>query len=169
VSRLYEGFSCVGNKESSVVVLDVEATFPKNESGKLDSIDIVLLDRDSKKIRFVEAKHYSYKGSLRSKSGKYPVVTQMNRYAERIRENQDAILNAYKNHVQALNALFETSIPEPASVDPDPVVLLVFGFDEEQSVYLEENIKKPVKSAVKSIYCIGDITDCDVKALMAQK
>jgi len=164
VSSLYERFSCARKERASfVVVLDIEASFAKDGSMEKDRIDIVALDTENKTIRFAEAKHYSNRASLRTSSEKSDVVDQMQGYAEQIRNNRDVILQAYQAHVHVMNALFSASIPEPADVDTDPV-LLIFGFDnEQQDYYLKDKIEKPLQVDHKlRVYSIGDIKQCEL-------
>jgi hypothetical protein len=143
VSSLYERFSCAQKEKLPVVILDIEASFASaenqessladDENNTSDRIDIVSLDTESGMIRFIEAKHYSNRDSLRSKSGEPKVIGQMKRYAGQIEnENkQSGILEAYREHVKVINELFSAQIPEPKSIDPKPI-LLIFGFDAEQ-------------------------------------
>jgi len=164
VSSLYERFSCAGNAASSVVALDIEASFSDDESGKNDRIDIVSLNMESRMIRFIEAKHYSYSAALRSKSGHPAVVDQTKRYAEQIKKQSGAIIEAYQQHVRAINALFSVNIPEPSSVDHEPI-LLIFGFDGEQRVYLKEKIENPLKDTGLRVYSIGDIKESELSVI----
>jgi hypothetical protein len=174
VSSLYERFSCARKGADSVVVLDIEASFAKeeNENQKPDSnkkkrnrIDIVLFDTESKGIRFVEAKHYS-NGELRAKQGNAPdVIEQMKRYTELINDNQEPILKEYKKHVQKINKIFSVKIPEPVLVDPTPL-LLIFGFDQAQlDHYLKEKIEKPLKAKDLLVYSKGDIKTAELSTI----
>ena len=165
VSSLYERFSCARNESSSVVILDIEASFAKDESQEKDRIDIVSLDMEKGIIRFVEAKHYSNNASLRTSTGNPAVVSQMGRYAEQINKNKMAILEAYRNHVHVIKTLFRVNLPEPVSIDPDPI-LLIFGFDSEQRSYLKEKIENPLKNDNGlRVYSIGEIKKSDLSVV----
>ena len=164
VSSLYERFSCVRKERaSSVVILDIEASFAKDGSMEKDRIDIVALDTENKTIRFAEAKHYSNRASLRTSSGKSDVVDQMQGYVKQIEGNRKEILEAYKTHVRTISTLFSVGIPEPAEIDLKPV-LLIFGFDnEQQDYYLKDKIEKPLQADHGlRVYSIGDIKQCEL-------
>jgi len=165
VSSLYERFSCarkvVSSEVSPVVVLDIEASFAEGKN----QIDIVSLDMESKKIRFVEAKDYSNNASLRTSYGQPEAAIQMKRYAEQIKKTSDEILEAYQNHVRVINTLFSINIPEPTSVDPSPI-LLIFGFDSEQRSYLKPKIEKPLQDDHGlRVYSIGKIKDAELSVV----
>ncbi|CAK7026042.1 MAG: hypothetical protein DELT_02588 [Desulfovibrio sp.] len=164
VSSLYERFSCAKSEASSVVILDIEASFAKEDSQEKDRIDIVSLDTENRTIRFVEAKHYSNNASLRTSSGKPAVYTQMKRYAEQIQQKSAAILDAYRSHVQVINALFSVKIAEPVAIDPEPI-LLIFGFDNEQRGYLKKEILAPMKDDGLRVYSIGEIKKSELSVV----
>lgn len=167
VSYLYERFSCARSEASPVVILDIEASFAKEDSQKKnrkDRIDIVSLDMESGTIRFVEAKHYSNNASLRVSGGKPAVYAQVKRYADQIFQKADAILDAYRNHVQVINALFSTNITEPTGIDPEPI-LLIFGFDKEQRSYLKKEIVSPLKDTGLRVYSIGEIKKSELSVV----
>jgi len=174
VSSLYERFSCARNEASSVVVLDIEASFAKDEiqeqdwdeSHGQDRIDIVSLDMESKMIRFIEAKHYSNHDSLRAEYPREPkVVAQIEKYKAQIVAKEAEILEAYQNHVQVINALFSKKIPKPLKVDTEPI-LLIFGFDKEQrDWYLKPIIENPLKDKGLRVYSIGDIKKSDLSVV----
>ena len=165
VSSLYERFSCARSEASSVVILDIEASFAKDERRGKDRIDIVSLDMENGTVRFVEAKHYSNNASLRTASGNPAVVGQMERYAEQIQKNSHEILEAYQKHVYVINALFAVKIPEPSSIDPSPI-LVIFGFDNEQRAYLKDKIENPLKKGKGlRVYSIGEIKKSDLSVV----
>jgi len=166
VSSLYKRFSCARKEASSVVILDIEASFARDESQEKDRIDIVLFDTKSKMIRFVEAKHYSNNASLRVSEGDPAVVDQIQGYRDQLQGKEKAILDAYRNHVQVINALFSVNIPEPRIIDPEPV-LLIFGFDTEQrDYYLKKNIEKFLhdKKGLR-VYSKGNIKYADLASV----
>ena len=164
VSSLYERFSCAKNEASSVVILDIEASFAKEDSQGKDRIDIVSLDMENGTIRFIEAKHYSNNASLRTSSGKPAIYTQMSRYAKQIQQKSDSILESYRNHVQVINTLFSVNIAEPVTIDPEPL-LLIFGFDNEQRSYLKKEIIAPMKDDGLRVYSIGEIKKSELSVV----
>lgn len=161
VSSLYERFSCSRKDAPAVVVLDIEASFAKGESKEKDRIDMVCLDTKNGILRFFEAKHYSNNASLRTSGKKPPVVSQMKRYTDQIKERQEEILDGYKAQVRIINALFDLSIPEPITVAPEPA-LLIFGFDNEQRSYLKDKIAPRLEEAELRFYEIGEIKKADL-------
>lgn len=165
VSYLYERFSCAKGEDSSgVVILDIEASFAKDDGKEKDRIDIVSLDMESGTIRFIEAKHYSNSASLRNSQGKPAVLAQLQRYKEQISAKSDDILQAYCNHVQIINSIFSVSITAPKKIDPDPI-LLIFGFDSEQRSYLEKKIAEPIKVDGWRVYSIGEIKQSELSVV----
>lgn len=164
VSSLYERFSCTRSSTPPIVVLDIEASFAKEDSREKDRIDMVCLDVKSGLIRFVEAKHYTNNTSLRTSKGSPAVVGQLKRYAEQIKKRTEEILESYKNHAHIINSLFMTDIPSPLAVDPMPI-LLIFGFDNEQREYLKENIIRPLRADEIRVYSIGEIKKSDLTTI----
>lgn len=65
---------------------------------------------------------------------KPPVVEQLRRYNLQLSTRHDEILQAYKDYVAIARDFFEIpkeDLPDPESLKPE-VVLLVFGFDNDQ-------------------------------------
>lgn len=129
VSDLYHKHSFLSQKDN-VVVLDIEVSFESEEEGKKqDRIDIVLLNKLTKTLQFIEAKHYS-NGEIWSESTP-EVLTQIKRYEGQIGRRKSEILSEYTKLVQTLNRVFNISLPEPIDFD-EKVTLLIFGFDADQ-------------------------------------
>lgn len=151
---------------SLIIPLDIEVCLTKNYTTcnedeaikENERIDIVFFDMGCKKcLRFCEVKHYSNK-DIRAKHGNKPVViNQIQGYHKEIIEHHNDILSAYKEYIDRLNLLFNCSIPRPESID-DNIILLVFGFDEDQKNGRLNQLLSPDGSLKDTIcYPIGHI------------
>ncbi|MDD2261791.1 MAG: hypothetical protein PHY13_05365 [Clostridia bacterium] len=156
VSDLY-GYS--GVSSSPIVLLDIEVCFdtsidenplelqnsdefePNKQKGKLDRIDILLYDKESRQLCFCEAKHFSNKELWAKKGNKPKVCTQVARYNQTIAKQHNSILKQYKNYVEKFNDLFGTSLPIPDKLYPK-TGLVFFGFDNNQKDKIEELLIK---------------------------
>ncbi|CAN0561038.1 unnamed protein product [Laminaria digitata] len=174
IAEVYQrsGYACCAD---DVVVLDIEAAFPRDnrQDGMrrtTDRIDLVLLHKPSRTLRFVEAKHYSNSELWSSAGTKPAVVGQLARYRARL-EAPDAertILTAYGNYAVAMNQLFDLvggqSILQPERLDTD-VPLLLFGFDANQRSRIAELLTSDGSLDGHSLYAIGDISQCNATAI----
>jgi len=154
VSDLYHRHSYLSS--SNVVVLDVEISFESfNEENNQDRIDILLLNKDSKSLQFVEAKHFSNKEIW---SRTIPaVIGQIKRYESQIAERKPEILSEYIDYIKMIDRIFGTALPEPVEVDNN-VTLLIFGFDNDQkSGRLKKLILQNKEYAGIKNYPIGNI------------
>lgn len=154
VSDLYHKHSYLSN--SNVIVLDIEISFESlNEENKQDRIDILLFNKDSKTLQFVEAKHFSNKEIWSRTVPK--VISQINRYESQLAQRKSDILLEYTEYVKNINKIFGISLPVPTDID-DKVTLLVFGFDSDQkNGRLKKLItKNSIYSGIKN-YSIGNI------------
>ena len=154
VSDLYHKHSYLSN--SNVLVLDIEISFESlNEKNNQDRIDILLYNKDSKTLQFVEAKHFSNKEVWSKTTPK--VISQIKRYESQIAKRKSEILLEYTEYVKIVNAIFAISLPEPTDIE-DNVTLLVFGFDNDQkNGRLKKLItKNPAYSGIQN-YSIGNI------------
>jgi hypothetical protein len=128
ISDLYHKHSYLS--DSIVVVLDIEISFESlNEENKQDRIDILLLNKNTKTLQFVEAKHFSNKEIWSRSTPK--VITQLKRYESQIAKRKLEIRLEYTEYVRIVNGIFDTSLPEPEDIE-DKVTLLIFGFDDDQ-------------------------------------
>jgi len=155
VSDLYHKHSYLSDR-NDVVVLDIEVSFESlNEKNKQDRIDILLYNKDSKTLQFIEAKHYSNK-EIWSKTTP-EVISQIKRYESQIAKRKPKILLEYSEYVRILNRIFNITLPEPKDIE-DKVALLIFGFDNDQrDGRLKKLItKKTEYSGIKN-YSIGNI------------
>jgi len=131
VSCLYSKYSYVASK-SEVVVLDIEVSLESlNPDKNQDRIDILLLDKNKKRLIFCEAKHYSNKEIWSQKESSPEVVEQVQRYEKQISNKGVCILDEYSNYIDAVNRLFSINLPYPTKINQG-VVLMVFGFDKDQ-------------------------------------
>lgn len=180
VAELYSRYSCVKHSaDLRTVVLDIEACFLRpdelEESGagpggnKKDRIDFVLHDTRTGMLRFFEAKDFS-NAELRAEE-KPRIVGQIERYKKQLEKPslRAEILEAYKNHVEAINSLFspKQDLPIPTAVDQMPK-LLVFGFDEDQRKgRLSREVKRLKTEYGLHVYTIGDITSAKVDTVFS--
>jgi len=154
VSDLYHKHSYLS--DSNVVVLDVEISFESlNEENNQDRIDILLFNKDSKTLQFVEAKHFSSNEIWSTTLPK--VINQIRRYESQIAERKPGILSEYIDYIKIINRIFGMALPEPVEVDSN-VTLLVFGFDNDQkSGRLKKLILQNKEYTGIKNYSIGNI------------
>lgn len=128
VSDLYHKHSYLSN--SNVIVLDIEISFEsQNEEKHQDRIDILLFNKESKTLQFVEAKHFSNNEIWSRTTPK--VISQIKRYESQLAKRKNGILSEYIEYIKIINGIFNIALPEPAEID-DNVTLLIFGFDNDQ-------------------------------------
>jgi hypothetical protein len=151
-----------------VVVLDIEVAFRSDdENKKQDRIDIVLFNKNTRTIQFVEAKHYSNKEIW--STARPRVLFQVKRYETQIANQKADIISEYGNLVSTINTVFGVDLPMPIEIE-DKVSLLIFGFDENQKKgRLQTGIlKNPVYKGTK-IYPKGDIPKVNPETLYNAK
>lgn len=154
VSDLYHKHSYLSN--SNVIVLDIEISFKSlNKGNKQDRIDILLFNKNSQTLQFVEAKHFSNKEIWSRAVPK--VIGQIKRYESQLAKRKSDILSEYAEYVKDINEIFDISLPVPTDID-DKVTLLIFGFDNDQKNGRLKNLiaKNPAYSEIKN-YSIGNI------------
>ena len=128
VSDLYHKHSYLSG--SNVVVLDVEISFESlNEENNQDRIDILLFNKESKTLQFVEAKHFSNNDIWSRTTPK--VISQIKRYESQLLKRKKEILAEYIDYIKIINRIFGMALPDPLEVDNN-VTLLIFGFDNDQ-------------------------------------
>ncbi|GAB6081913.1 hypothetical protein JCM30471_08270 [Desulfuromonas carbonis] len=156
VSRLYANSSPFG-KEANVVILDIEVSLRRQDEtdseqdswespdrttrrARQDRIDLLFFDKNSKTLKFFEAKHFSNK-ELWSEKGTVPDIRrQIGRYKNQIRDNGELMLKQYRNFVEIMWNVFDldgSTLPLPEHLSKD-VVLLLFGFDDSQKKRIKE-------------------------------
>ena len=131
VSNLYSKYSYLSDE--NIVVLDIEISLRSmNENRSQDRIDLLLFNKDTRILTFVEAKHFS-NSEIWADSRTPDVIGQIKRYEKQIADNRADIISEYANCVKTLNLIFNCSLPVPAEID-DKVTLLIFGFDNDQKI-----------------------------------
>jgi len=162
VSKIYHKHSYLSNED--IVVLDIEVSFKAiDENKKQDRIDILLYDTKKRKLKFVEAKHFS-NSEIWSKS-KPKVIKQIDKYQEQIAKKKPEIIKAYENYITVINKIFDKKLPLPNEVDEE-VSLLIFGFDKNQlNGRLNELIRENQEYKGYKVYCIGGIDGVNLDTL----
>ncbi len=166
VSAMYHRDSYISGKD--IVVLDIEVSFESFEDDKnQDRIDIVLFNKVSQTLQFVEAKHYSNSeiwAKLDSDAGP-KVINQIKRYEKQIKERRDEIIQEYSAYIAILNDMFALSLPAPKKVE-DEVILLIFGFDRDQkSGRLAKYVTKNPKFTGLKVHPVGGETNINLEHL----
>ena len=155
------------------MVLDIEVSLKSekddksedsrdSKSHKTDRIDVLFFNSGTKCLTFCEAKHYSNPG-IRCKPGKEPkVVTQIEGYERQIPNKKREIIEAYRNYVEIVNEMFSLHLPPPEHINPK-VILLIFGFDKDQSYgKLKQSDEKVLKDCGIEIYPKGGIKTFEI-------
>lgn len=155
VSDIYHTYSYFSNE--NIVVLDAEISFEaldKTTGKKQDRIDFLLFDKKSLTLKFVEAKHYSNKEIWSNTRPK--VIGQIIKYEDQIKNNIKDIIPAYKKYIEAINSIFNLSLPFPVKVEKE-VALLIFGFDKDQKKgRLQKLILKKLEFKGFQVFCKQD-------------
>ncbi len=162
VSEIYNKHSYLSGED--IIVLDVEVSFKSNnENKKQDRIDILLFDKETKTLQFVEAKHISNNEIWSTNTPK--VISQIKRYEEQIKVKKTEILKRYEKHINSLNHIFNTTLPIPEKID-SKVTLLIFGFDTNQRTgRIDELIIKNPAYKGMSVYPKGNTKGLVIKNL----
>lgn len=163
VSHLYHNYSYLSN--SKIVVLDIEASFKSNDKDKKqDRIDILLFNKKTKTLQFIEAKHYS-NGEIKSKSTP-KVIKQIERYKTQINNPivNKQILKAYKNYINIINEIYNIDLPEPEKICKE-VSLLIFGFDTDQKNGGLKKIETNLKKYKVKFYAKGNMKSVKIEPL----
>lgn len=154
VSEIYHKHSYLS--DSNVVVLDVEISFESlNEENTQDRIDILLFNKESQTLQFVEAKHFSNSEIWSRSTPK--VISQIKRYESQLLKRKKEILAEYIDYIKIINRIFGMALPAPVEVDNN-VTLLIFGFDNDQkNGRLKKLILQNNKYTGLKNYSIGNI------------
>jgi len=170
VSKIYENHSYAFTKSESlkVVVLDIEVSFEALEEDRLqDRIDVLLFEKEKKRLLFCEAKHFSNSEIWAEKVENIKVAKQIERYNDQIKDKKDQIIAAYTNYVKIVNDLFQTALPEPDKICPT-VSLIIFGFDRDQlKGRFKDLFKERIGNAIV-YYPIGNISAIKLENLIKQ-
>ncbi len=154
VSDLYHKYSYLSN--NNIVVLDIEISFESlTKKNNTDRIDILLYNKKTQTLQFVEAKHYSNNEIWSKTTPK--VISQIKRYESQITKRKSEILAEYSEYIKTLNRIFNISLGEPKDID-DKVTLLIFGFDNDQkNGRFKKMITNNTEYSGTKIYSIGNI------------
>lgn len=162
ISEIYHRHSYLSLND--IVILDIEVSFESfNEGKRQDIIDILLFNKSTQTLQFVEAKHYSNKEIWSTTTPK--VISQIKRYENQIKKRNSEIVLEYVGYIKTINNLFGKSLPVPIKIDPK-VTLLIFGFDTDQlKGRLTELIKKKKEFNGIKVYTKGDVSNIATKTL----
>ena len=163
VSELYHKHSYLSSKDD-VVVLDIEAVFKSlNVDNTTDRVDIVLFNKLTRTLQFVEAKDYTNTDIVAENGMPPKVIDQLSRYESQILKKKKDIISGYSDYIKILNNIFNLSLPLPTNIDPKPT-LLIFGFDNDQKKgRLKDRVTgNPAYNGIK-LYCKGEIKTVDMK------
>ena len=162
VSEIYNKHSYLSDE--NIIVLDVEISFKSNNvNKKQDRIDLLLFNKETKTLQFVEAKHISNTEIWSTPTPK--VISQVKRYEEQIKLKETEILKRYEKHINSLNHIFNKTLPIPEKID-SKVTLLIFGFDTNQlNGRIDGLIKKNPAYKGLSVYLKGGPKSIGLKTL----
>jgi hypothetical protein len=116
VSEIYHKYSYLSKE--NIVVLDIEVSFESNkgkDGPKQDRIDILLFNKETRTLKFIEAKHYSNPEIW--STGTPEVIGQIKRYEDQIKQKKETeIIPAFNEYVTRINEIFGSSLPYPIDV-----------------------------------------------------
>jgi hypothetical protein len=182
VSRVYSKYSYILQKKD-IVILDLEISLNSKEDNIVqDEIDLLLLNKKNKtqdridlllyninerKLKFVEAKHYSNKEIWSKTEAK--VISQIRRYENQIGIKKVEIIIEYNKYIRIVNDLFKINIPTVNDIE-EKVTLLIFDFDNDQKQGRLKTLVKDKKEYNNiTIYTKGNIKDIEIKTLWNTK
>jgi len=163
VSAVYHKHSYLSDGDR--VVLDIETSFKSlYEKGGQDRIDVLLFDKESQELQFVEAKHFSNKEIWSTQTP--DVIGQIRRYEEQVKDKKEEMLKRWGDNVRVLNNLFGRSLPAPLAID-EKVTLLIFGFDANQRDGRLNDLITDNHDEFRGIKCypVGDIKGIELNSL----
>lgn len=170
VSKIYENYSCALTKlnNSSIEVLDIEVSFEAIDEDKTqDRIDLLLFEKERKRLIFCEAKHFSNSEIWAEKVENIKVVKQIRRYNDQIKHKRDQIIAAYSNYVHIIKDLFQVILPEPEEICLT-VPLIIFGFDRDQLKGRFNDLFKERIGMAISYYPIGNVSAIKLENMIKQ-
>lgn len=162
VSKVLKKNSYLSDNE--IVVLDIEVSFESvDEDRNQDRIDMVLLNKNTGALKFVEVKHFS-NGEIWSTTTP-KVIKQVERYENQIAQGPQSIVDEYAAYTGLINSIFDVKLPRPTSVEPR-VKLLIFDFDNDQKYGRLKSLiaDNPKYKAIES-YHIGNVGGIKLKEL----
>lgn len=171
VSELYK-FSPFATPDRDIVLLDIEVAFANQETmdafksdrkhKKTNRIDILLYNKKSSTLHFIEAKHFS-NGEIKTEVSEPKVNSQMERYNDEIYNKKQQIFAAYVRYIEILNSLFGTSIKKPINLS-NKCGLYVFGFGNPDKSISVPSIKAKIIKRHKT-YFIGNPSGTKINTL----
>jgi hypothetical protein len=163
VSEIYHRHSFM-DRDKEIVVLDIEISIEAIDADKSqDRIDILLYNADERKLKFVEAKHYSNSEIWSKEDAK--VINQIKRYESQIQLKKNEIVAEYNNYIEIANSMFSCKLPLITDIE-EKVTLLVFGFDrDQQKGRLKELITNNEKFKDFRVYTKGNVSDIKLSQL----
>jgi hypothetical protein len=157
VSEIYHRHSYVG-RDKGIVVLDIEVSLKSlDPDNKQDRIDILLFNADEKKLKFVEAKHYSNSEIWSKKEAR--VISQIKRYETQIKSKKSEIIAEYNKYIDIANSMFSGKLPYVDDI-AEKLTLLIFGFDNDQKRGRMKTLitdKKSTNFKGITIYPVGNV------------
>jgi len=167
VSEIYHRHSYVGRSEG-IVVLDIEISLKSQDiDSTQDRIDILLYNADERKLKFVEAKHYSNSEIWSKNDAK--VISQIKRYEAQIKSKKADIIAEYNKYIVIVNNLFNGNLPPVEDID-EKVTLLIFDFDNNQkSGRLKTLITDNPKFKGITLYPIGNVDKIKLENIWKKK
>lgn len=134
--------------DEKIVALDIEIVLNRQtgaEPKKSDRIDLLILNKETSLLQFVEAKLYK-NNDLRPSNGNKPkVVDQVNYYNKQIQARFTEILKEYIKYIKCMKTLFNVFLPEPKGVFSN-VMIYIYDFDSYQ---LDGRLKKDIRELEK--------------------
>jgi hypothetical protein len=109
---------------SKIIVLDVEINVNEDNRKKCD---MALLNTETKRLMFVEGKMLE---DERMAGNPPKVIEQVNGYSRTLENYKEKIETQYKNHIEIINTLFNTSFPTCVSI-VSSAKLLVYSENAE--------------------------------------
>lgn len=171
VSVLYQKNATVADK---IILLDTEVAFSPENLDEDDSadkkqqrIDLLLFDKGSKTLLFVEAKHFSNKELWSQENTPPKVVDQIARYEKVIADQEKNIRDEYIKYVEQWRELFDLTkdqLPNPEHVHPK-TGLLIFGYDLNQRAKIEQKLIKDGSLAETKYYINGGFNSVHIEKL----
>ncbi len=146
VSELCESHSCyAGGFAGPIGVFDIELSLEaSDEDRSQDRLDLVLFHTELQRLRFFEVKTFDNK-EIWSKDGKpADVCGQIARYKEQLTVRQQELLDGYKQYARLMADLCGVRLPEPATIDVEPDLLLI-GFDSLQQATITSTLRPEFK------------------------
>jgi hypothetical protein len=147
-------------------VPDIEIAFKSLEgSKKHDRIDVLLYNKNSRLLQFVEAKRFS--DSRLVSTNRPEVIGQLERYASQIKDKKQEIIDGYGKYIENLNMVFDKKFPHPQDIERD-VILWIFDYKTPDQAKLNGLKNNPNYKGVR-VYENGDAKEATPKNIWEAK